>query len=184
MPWNSINLYSKIFGWWRNFGSILFVLQNSWHFVRWRNFGSILFVLQNSWCFVRWKNFGSISFVRQNSWHFQKVEEFWIYFISTEKFLSFTDNGGIWDLFYLYWNFFDIFVQWRNFGSILFVLQKFLMIYKHLMYPALCHLYFRLWSGKCWKCVSFFETLQVLSCWNWNYKHYANKAIIKQLKIN
>ena len=34
--------------------------------------------------------------------HFWKVEEFWIYFICTAKFLTSLDGGGILDLFYLY----------------------------------------------------------------------------------
>ena len=45
--------------------------------------------------FGRWRNSGSILFVLQYSWHFWTVEEFWIYFICTSKFLTFLDGGGI-----------------------------------------------------------------------------------------
>jgi hypothetical protein len=44
--------------------------------------------------------------------------------ICTAKFLTFLDSGGILDLFYLYCKIHDIFGQWWNFGSILFVLQN------------------------------------------------------------
>ena len=42
-------LFFDICGWWRNFGSILFVLKN---YRQWRNMGSILFVLKISGSFL------------------------------------------------------------------------------------------------------------------------------------
>ena len=52
------------------------------------------------------------------------VQEFWVYYICTAKFLTFLDGGGILDLFYVYCKIPDIFGRRRNFGSILFVLQN------------------------------------------------------------
>ena len=71
------------------------------------------------------------------------VEELWIYLICAAKFLTFLDGGGIWiyfnwtlkyltflhsggilDVFWLYCKIPDISGCWRNFGSILFVLQN------------------------------------------------------------
>ena len=74
--------------------------------------------------FRLWRNSGSILFVLQNSEHLWTVEDFGIYSICTSKFLTFSDDGGIQDLFYLYYKIPDIFGRCRNVGSILFVLQN------------------------------------------------------------
>ena len=51
-------LFSDIFEWWRNFGSILFVLQNPWHF--W------IYTLKISWLFTFSKSADCLHF--QISW--------------------------------------------------------------------------------------------------------------------
>ena len=67
--------------------------------------------------FRLWRNSGSILFVLQNSEHLWTVEDFGIYSICTSKFLTFSDDGGIQDLFYLYCKIPDIFGRCRNVGS-------------------------------------------------------------------
>jgi len=80
----SFDTFLFTFGWWRNFGTILFVQQNSWQF--WK--------VEAFWiCFI----------CTQNSIHFLMLEEFWIYFICTNQYW-----GPIFqkmNLFYLYWHF-------------------------------------------------------------------------------
>ena len=67
------------------------------------NFGTILFVQQNSWQFWKVEAFWICFICTQNSIHFLMLEEFWIYFICTNQYW-----GPIFqtiNLFYLYWHF-------------------------------------------------------------------------------
>ena len=97
----------------------------------------------------RWKHwrYAFINLVHDVIWHvfvyIWMVEELWIYLICTAKFLTFLDGGGILDLFFLTLKYLTFLVSggildvfwlyciipdssgcWRNFGSILFVLQN------------------------------------------------------------
>ena len=68
-------------------------------FRQWRNMvGSILFVLQNAWHFCMMV--GSILFVLQNSWHFQVMEKYvMIYFICTNIQSQLIIFGLFWEFF-------------------------------------------------------------------------------------
>ena len=71
-------------------GSILFVLQNSWHFWTVEEYLRIYFICTAKFLKILGRGgiLGSILFVLPNSWHFWMVEEYLgIYFICTANYI-------------------------------------------------------------------------------------------------